>query len=1087
MKTTPTRILALGFAALAVLSCSSDIILAPPPAAPKITSFTISAAVVPSGAPVTLSWATQDATEVRIVDGRGATLAGVDNKPTGTVNLNVTQSSLFVLEALNSRGVKVTALRSVAIEGAKVAVVFRAIPQTLLPGQSSTLAWTAPGAKVVTITPAGGTALALGGQLESGAVSVSPDAASTAYTLDADGVTQTVTVTRQAELLSFQATPDLGAPGDRVTLSWTTKYATKVTLSAPGRGTLKTVTDAAELAAGSFQDTLPSGLPGTALPYALAVEGLGLAAERSLTVYLGGQPVLLTATANKYALEGLTFPITWSTQQADVVRIKQGSTLLYQTLTAGQASSGSFVLPTPTAKTDYTVEAARSGYAPVATQTLSVEPVGAIAIASFTAAPATVARAGDPVTLTWSAPNARQLSISDESGFEVFSAVDAAAAGGTVQVYPAGPASTYTLRVTNTLEAVRTGTAAVTVTAPFTSTVVGGGRPLQGVPADLTWDIGGSAPPMQGLPFPDVTTIPNSTGFVDISTTGLKLNPGSQDDSTASATLGGFSSRLLGAPVGNSITVSTNGFFVFGTAASRGTVTSITDAALERNFVAPFWADLLLGAQSTIHVQVLNEAPERTLVVQWTKVRAKQAPGRELTFQARLTQTGILSFDYKTFDPTGITAAYGVKGATQSVATPLPAQGTELRLGAPRSAPLTLTLQDRAPVVGFIKVGTNYLRAALSPNPILVSDLVVSEVLYRPAAAIATTGEWFELTNASASAIQLEGFTVDFGGGQPLLTLAAATGTTLLPANGTLVFSQSPQGADNDGVATNYVYGIASTLADTTGTLTIASGAFNVSSTWNSASPNNGGLGISVVRDPGPLLFSTDTNPVARSAACQPSATQTFGAQVPLQRGTPGINSGCFAYLLSPIPPAYKDISAIGTPVFPGFVDDSVTTVTLSAPVPYFGAPGTTLSISSNGWVAFKSVTTSAAGNKTIPSSSTPFGLVALFWDDLQSNPAPGAHLFLKRFAANEDPQTPAPHTVVQWHRFELYDSPGDDLNFQLKIFDNGVLEYHFATMTEPGSSATTWLETANGLTALVINNERSLITSNSAFRFSPR
>jgi hypothetical protein len=117
----------------------------------------------------------------------------------------------------------------------------------------------------------------------------------------------------------------------------------------------------------------------------------------------------------------------------------------------------------------------------------------------------------------------------------------------------------------------------------------------------------------------------------------------------------------------------------------------------------------------------------------------------------------------------------------------------------------------------------------------------------------------------------------------------------------------------------------------------------------------------------------------------------------------------------------------------------------------------------------------------------TPFGLVGVYWDDLETSPAPGPHVFLKRFAANEDPQTPAAHTVVQWHKFQRWLFPGDDINFQVKIFDSGALEYHFANMSQNGASATSWLETADGLTALVINNERSLITSNSAYRFSPR
>ena len=89
----------------------------------------------------------------------------------------------------------------------------------------------------------------------------------------------------------------------------------------------------------------------------------------------------------------------------------------------------------------------------------------------------------------------------------------------------------------------------------------------------------------------------------------------------------------------------------------------------------------------------------------------------------------------------------------------------------------------------------------------------------------------------------------------------------------------------------------------------------------------------------------------------------------------------------------------------------------------------------------------------------------------------------------------------MQWHHYSFFTfiisstSLADDYNFQVKLFDDGVIEYHYQQMASvtsaqycSGRSAVSWLEGTSG-TALTINAQSSNpgISPRSAFRFVPR
>ena len=136
--------------------------------------------------------------------------------------------------------------------------------------------------------------------------------------------------------------------------------------------------------------------------------------------------------------------------------------------------------------------------------------------------------------------------------------------------------------------------------------------------------------------------------------------------------------------------------------------------------------------------------------------------------------------------------------------------------------------------------------------------------------------------------------------------------------------------------------------------------------------------------------------------------------------------------------------------------------------------------------------------NPTNPSTSdAPVGKLAIFWDDLHTTPGamPSSEMYWKHFNANEDPNTPVEHWVFQWaHVRHFNTNPADDLNYEVKLFLDGSIEYHYGAMSSgttanyaDGNSTTVWLENPTGDTAYVISNNQPLVRPNTAFRFVPR
>ena len=161
---------------------------------------------------------------------------------------------------VNARGVSDSAAVVVEVGGGVSELIFTASPDSIVSGASSTLAWSAQGARVVSIKDASGTAVDLKGQLAFGTVEVRPSR-DAVYSLDVDGIVSQAKVTVTPTVLELSATPSFAKAGQTVKLQWKTAGGAKLTLSSALSGTLLTTTEATHVSLGSLDVVIPAGSP----------------------------------------------------------------------------------------------------------------------------------------------------------------------------------------------------------------------------------------------------------------------------------------------------------------------------------------------------------------------------------------------------------------------------------------------------------------------------------------------------------------------------------------------------------------------------------------------------------------------------------------------------------------------------------------------------------------------------------------------------------------------------------------------------------------------------------------------------------
>ena len=160
---------------------------------------------------------------------------------------------------------------------------------------------------------------------------------------------------------------------------------------------------------------------------------------------------------------------------------------------------------------------------------------------------------------------------------------------------------------------------------------------------------------------------------------------------------------------------------------------------------------------------------------------------------------------------------------------------------------------------------------ALATSP-YASQIVINEVMADPNAVTDASGEWFEVHNTGAAAVNLQGWTIASGNDSPQ-TIASIVS---VPAGGYVVLARNATSATNGGVTVSYAYPTLN-LANTADWLALrdGGGASVDSVVWGTAMPAGATRGVS-----NPSLTHVDAK-----GANWHTSTAAFGAG---DRGTPG-------------------------------------------------------------------------------------------------------------------------------------------------------------------------------------------------------
>jgi hypothetical protein len=156
--------------------------------------------------------------------------------------------------------------------------------------------------------------------------------------------------------------------------------------------------------------------------------------------------------------------------------------------------------------------------------------------------------------------------------------------------------------------------------------------------------------------------------------------------------------------------------------------------------------------------------------------------------------------------------------------------------------------------------------------------------------------------------------------------------------------------------------------------------------------------------------------------------------------------------------PAYEwvEISGVGSAHSLG--DDELTSaIAIGFPFSYYGNSYTTVKACSNGFLTFTD-TDDEYLNESIPNSTSPNDILAVYWDDL--NPETGGAVYSYVDSSNQ-------RFIVQWDAVRHY-YDGNPQTFQLILHEDGTIIYQYHTVSE-ATDCTVGIESPAGTDGLQI------------------
>lgn len=792
------------------------------------------------------------------------------------------------------------------------------------------------------------------------------------------------------------------------------------------------------------------------------------------------QPVSVTANAPTTDLTvGTAFPISWTTTNAIAVEVLDGSGQVLYTAAANELASGTYSrTETTEGQYTYTVRAHGSLGRDIQVATVS-RPVYAapLTLTSFTASPSVVGP-GNPVALTWAGSGAASVEITANG--TPLGVTGKNPNADTLSDLPAVN-TTYVLTLRDApTNGIAQRSRSLTRSVVVSSTRISATPTTQGtagsVPVSWT-STDADYVTVRGVA--NVSDVSATSSFIDVSTSGTMLigtSGGDAPEATIDLTSTGFAFPFDG-QMFNQLRIAGDGFLTFDvtTDSTGGNVALPSNAASSSTSskvnMAVFWDDL--DTKTTGQIWWKLETPAtgpRYVVVQWKNFQfwSSSANPSDMNFEIVLFEDGTWEYRYGAFSgastrATGNDATIGWQaynasgfGATWSHNTAVSGGLANKSIRFNPHLPASGSINVNAGSSGTIRVCA--VSAAYTPCQdvqavvVKAGDVMIGEIMMAPAAPVADPdGEWIEIRNTAPIAIDINGWVIGSSTGEPTATINNG-GPLLIQPGQSMVLAHSGA-SSNGGIAAGYVYGngpsFDHTAADevnlTYGTVQIDRVAWTTSWTMTA--------GSSLSLDPSYYIRDATQND-ASSKWCT-SATSYDGGT---NRGSPGtVGTGCRypRYDLDPLSSKpFIDISATGTQLPTAVLSDDATVQLpgginfLAGNFPFFGGNYNDVWVCSNGWISFMSTTSTAYSNTSMPNSGAPNFMVAPFWDDLINKSGSSLKFEKRTVGANEV-------MVIQWTNWETTSYSGT-LTFQIQLWDNGdiVTAYRDAAPADPTSSS---------------------------------
>ncbi|MFW6347466.1 MAG: S8 family serine peptidase, partial [Cyclonatronaceae bacterium] len=171
----------------------------------------------------------------------------------------------------------------------------------------------------------------------------------------------------------------------------------------------------------------------------------------------------------------------------------------------------------------------------------------------------------------------------------------------------------------------------------------------------------------------------------------------------------------------------------------------------------------------------------------------------------------------------------------------------------------------------------------------------------------------------------------------------------------------------------------------------------------------------------------------------------------------------------------WMDISEMGDEVtaIAGTWDGN-TVIDLPFEFPFYDETHTQATVSVNGWLNFTGYTDGGFTNQEIPDASTPNGLIAAFWDDLDMRETGAVYTY-------EDGE----RFIIQWDEVPKSFDGTDPLTFQIILESSGSITYQYLEVGGVVDASTVGIENHEGTDGLQVAFNTNYLENNLAVRFA--